>query len=247
MATQIFYLYFESWKRFFMLPVYWHKRKNEILDAIVEIAVGSLPIILISTGFSGLVVSSEMAWHMDKALNTVSMIPGFTGQFIMRELGIAVPILLLVSKAGAATTAEVATMKVTEQIDALKLLGIDPVGYLVFPKFVASIFSCACLTILSIAVTLACAIAVAVLHFHFSVMEYILILKQFVGARDLFCALIKGITFGSVIPVISCSYGFSCQTGAEGVGTVTTNSVVTSTLVIILLDFILTYVFAAFL
>ena len=80
-----------------------------------------------------MVVTNEIAYHMDLALHTVSMIPGFTGQFILRELGIAIPALLLVAKVGAAITAEVGSMKVTEQIDALKLLGIDPISYLVFP------------------------------------------------------------------------------------------------------------------
>jgi phospholipid/cholesterol/gamma-HCH transport system permease protein len=240
-------LYFDSLSRLILLPKHWTRRKDEIFDAIVKIAVESLPIILISTGFSGLVVSAEMAWHMDKALSSTSMIPGFTGQFILRELGIAVPILLLVSKVGASITAEVATMKVTEQVDALKLLGIEALDYLVFPQFVASIFSCACLTILSVGITLACAILVAVVRFHFTTMEYLMILKQFISFQDLVCALTKGVVFGSVIPIISCSYGLRCGSGAEAVGTVTTQSVVTSTVVIIFLDFILTYVFTVLL
>ena len=109
---------------------------------------------MISTAFAGLVVTNEIAWHMDRALHTVAMIPGFTGQFILRELGIAIPALLLVAKVGASITAEVGSMKVTEQIDALKLLGIDPINYLVFPRFIASIFSGACLVLIAAGVTL---------------------------------------------------------------------------------------------
>src|SRR5205807_4351364 len=130
------------------------------------------PVIAVSTGFAGLLVTHEIAYHMDMALHTVQMIPGFTGQFILRELGIAIPALLLVSKVGAAITAEVSSMKVTEQIDALKLLGIDPVRYLVFPRFVASVVSTTCLTVISIFVTLGSAIAMAVIRYHFSWMEY---------------------------------------------------------------------------
>src|SRR5690606_10774405 len=107
-------------------------RVREIITAIVHIGVESLPIIMVSTAFAGLVVTTQIAWHMDAALHTVTMIPGFTGQFILRELGIAIPALLLVSKVGAAMTAEIGTMKITEQIDALKLLRIDPIHYLVF-------------------------------------------------------------------------------------------------------------------
>ncbi|MCM2279438.1 MAG: ABC transporter permease [Oligoflexia bacterium] len=218
-------------------------RGPEVAHAIVQIGIGSLPIIVLSTVFAGLVVTNEIAWHMDLALHTVSMIPGITGQFILRELGIAIPALLLVSKVGASITAEVGTMRVTEQIDALKLLGIDPVRYLVVPRFVASLLSSACLTLIAISVTLVCALSVAVLRYNFSGLEYLNALRQYIGFTDLLCALTKGVTFGAIIPIVSCAYGFRCQGGAEGVGSATTNSVVTSTIAVILLDFLLTYAF----
>jgi phospholipid/cholesterol/gamma-HCH transport system permease protein len=218
-------------------------RWNEICDGIVKIGVGSLPIITVSTAFAGLVVTNEIAWHMDRALHTVQMIPGFTGQFILRELGIAIPALLLVAKVGASITAEVGSMKVTEQIDALKLLGIDPINYLVFPRFVASIFSAACLVLISAGITLGCAIFVAITHYNFGFGEYMNALRHFVGVKDVVCALVKGTVYGAVIPVVSCAYGFRCKGGAEGVGTATTNSVVASTILVISLDFVLTYVF----
>ncbi len=80
-------------------------RRDEIIQHLVHHGIGSIPIIAISTAFAGLVVTQEIAFHMDHALHTTSMIPGFTGQFIMRELGIAVPALLIVSKVGASMTA----------------------------------------------------------------------------------------------------------------------------------------------
>jgi phospholipid/cholesterol/gamma-HCH transport system permease protein len=225
----------------FFTPRCW--RLPEILDGIAKIGVASLPVIAVSTVFAGLVVTNEIAWHMDRALHTVSMIPGFTGQFILRELGIAIPALLIVSKVGASITAEVGSMKVTEQIDALRLLGIDPVDYLVFPRFVASIFSSACLVVVASFVTLACAVLVATTQYGFGFGEYMNALRHFVGAKDLACLLTKGMVFGAVIPVISCGYGFRCRGGAEGVGTATTNSVVASTIAVITLDFALTFVF----
>jgi phospholipid/cholesterol/gamma-HCH transport system permease protein len=218
-------------------------RMPDILASTVQIGISSLPIISVATAFSGLVVTNEIAWHMDKALHTVQMIPGFTGQFIMRELGIAIPALLLVAKVGASITAEVGSMKVTEQIDALKLLGIDPVSFLVFPRFVASVFASACLTLISMAVTLGCAMTVSVYRYNFVGLEFLNALRHFVGPKDLVCALVKGLVFGAVIPVVSCAYGFRCKGGAEGVGTATTNSVVASTIAVITLDFILTFVF----
>lgn len=227
--------------RFLFQPSAW--RWPEISKAIAHIGVGSVPIICVSTAFAGLVITHEIAWHMDKALHTVSMIPGFTAQFILRELGIAIPALLLVSKVGAAITAEVGTMKITEQIDALRLLRIDPVGYLAFPRFLAAMLSGACLTMIATAVTMTCAVTVAVLRYNFSMLEYMNSLRHFVGTKDIVCALVKGTIYGGVIPIISCAYGFRCKGGAEGVGNATTHSVVASTIVVILLDFFLTYLF----
>jgi phospholipid/cholesterol/gamma-HCH transport system permease protein len=220
-------------------------RFREITAAIAQIGVDSLPIIVLSTAFAGLVITREIAYHMDRVLHTVQMIPGFTGQFIIRELGIAIPAMLLVSKVGASTTAEVGTMKVTEQIDALKLLRIDPVDYLVVPRFVASIAALACLTLVAIAVTLACAIAVAVGRYGFNTLEYLNAFRHFVDLKDVAGAVVKGMAFGAVIPIVSCAYGFRCRGGAEGVGTATTNSVVAATVVIIVLDFLLTYLFTS--
>jgi phospholipid/cholesterol/gamma-HCH transport system permease protein len=219
-------------------------RAPETAQAVVQLGLGSLPIITASTAFSGLVISQEIAWHMDQALHTTSMIPGFTGQFVLRELGVAIPALLVVAKAGAAMTAEVGSMKVTEQLDALRLLRIDPVEYLVFPRFVACIVSLACLTLIAIATTLLCALAVAVFGYGFSTLEYLNALRAFVTPLDLVSALVKGLVFGAVIPLLSCAYGFRCRGGAEGVGTATTNSVVASTTTLILLDFVLTFVFS---
>ena len=222
-------------------------RPSEISDQIVKIGVGSLPIITVSTVFAGLVVTNEIAWHMDHALHTITMIPGFTGQFILRELGIAIPALLIVAKVGAAITAEIGSMKVTEQIDALRMLRVDPIDYLVLPRWMASIFACACLVLIASGVTLACAILIAITKYNFGFGEYLNALRHFVGTKDLLCAVTKGVVFGSVIPIISCTYGFRCRGGAEGVGTATTNSVVASTIAVILLDFILTFVFTRWL
>lgn len=218
-------------------------RAHETSLAIVQIGIGSLPIVLVCTAFAGMVVTTEMAFHMDMALHTVQMMPGFSAQFILRELGIVIPALLLVAKVGASITAEVGSMKVTEQIDALKLLGIDPVEYLVVPRFLASIVASICLTLVAITISLACAITIAVVRYNFTTLEYLNALRHFVGGKDVVCALIKGAIYGAVIPIISCTYGFRCEGGAEGVGSATTDSVVASTIAIILLDFVLTYLF----
>jgi phospholipid/cholesterol/gamma-HCH transport system permease protein len=222
-------------------------RTNEVMGHIVRSGVESLPMILFATAFSGVVVTSEMAYHMDLALQTVEMIPGFSGQFIFREVGIAIPAMLLVAKVGAATTAEVGTMRVTEQIDALRLLRIDPVEYLVAPRLAASLVVYPALTFLAILVTLVCAVGVACVEHGFNVLQYITALSHFLKPMDVVCAFSKALAFAAVIPVICCSFGFQCRGGAEGVGSATTNAVVASTLSVIVLDFILSFAFSGLL
>jgi phospholipid/cholesterol/gamma-HCH transport system permease protein len=218
-------------------------RGREILSLIDSLGVQSLPIIVIATAAAGLVTTNEIAWHMNSALQTVSMIPGFTGQFIFRELGVVIPAFLMISKVGASLTAEIGSMKITEQLDALKMLKIDPVAYLVFPRWIACTVSLICLTLVSLAVTLLCAMLAAMARYHFNFMEYSNALLQFVRTSDVICAIVKSAVFGAVIPLISCAYGFRCQGGSQGVGEATTQSVVTSTLVVIVLDFLLTTLF----
>lgn len=222
-------------------------RTEQVALAVENIGIGSLPIISIATGFTGLVMTSEIAWHMDFALSNVSMIPGFTGQFVLRELGIAVPAMLIVSKVGASMTAELASMKITEQLDAFKLLKIDVVSYHIYPRWIACILSTICLTVIAIAITLLIAMFTAVTKYHFNSQEYMNTLSQFISSMDLICAITKAGIFGMVIPPIACAYALRCSGGSQGVGQATTDAVVTATLAVITLDFILTAFFSALL
>ena len=231
-------------KRCLILALRGTCRRDEFLQEVVHIGLDSLPIITISTAFSGMVVTDEIAYHMHSALSNISIVPGLTGQFIMRELGITVPALLLVSKVGASMTAEVGSMKITEQVDALRLLKIDPVAYLVLPRWLASIVATVCLTVIAIMTTLLFSTTISVLKYGFSYAEYINMFRKFVSAWDVICALVKSVVFGAVIPILACAYGFRCKGGAQGVGETTTNSVVTSTLAVIILDFVITYFFS---
>ena len=220
-------------------------KKKTVYEQVAKITLGSLPIVSIATTFTGIVVTHEIAWHMDVALQTVSLIPGFSGQFILRELGVIIPAFLVVAKVGASITAEIGSMKVTDQINALKLLRIDPISYLVFPRWVATIFAMILLTLVGVVLTLTFATILATLQYNFNALEYITSVRKFVSATDLAQTLTKAIVFGSIIPLIGCHYGFLCRRGAQGVGKATTNAVVSSTLIVILLDFTLTYLFTS--
>lgn len=219
-------------------------RLQDILHQCAQMAIGSLPLVVISTAFAGLVVTTQMAHHMDLALSNTSMIPGFSGQFILRELGTAIPAMLMVAKVGASIAAEVSTMKITDQIDALKLLRIDPVRYLLIPRFFASIFALSSLTLIAIFVTLLFSGAVAVISYGYNPTEYLNHFKQFVSFTDFLCAFTKSVVFGAVIPCIACAYGLRCRGGAEGVGLSTTNAVVGATVTVVFWDFLITAFFS---
>ena len=137
-------------------------------------------------------------------------------------------------------------MQVTEQIDALRMLGIEPIRYLVVPRLIAGITGG---VLISIFANLAClygAMLVSQYSLGFSNGSFITGVRAFVQFRDLFFAGIKGACFGAIIPLVSCYCGLRCRRGAEGVGLATTSAVVASSVTIIGLDFVLTYLFSHF-
>jgi len=152
----------------------------------------------------------------------------------------------LAAKIGAGIAAEVGQMKVSEQLDALNLLGIQPFQYLVLPRLLACLLGGALLGLISNGICLLAALAVTVVELDQSFNFFLMGFRRFIGIQDLIFSTIKGVVFCGVIPLVSCFWGFRCEPGAAGVGNATTKSVVTSSIVIIVLDFILTSLFSFF-
>lgn len=204
----------------------------------------SLGIVLICVCFAAMVTILESSFHMKIVIQNDSMVPGFAAMLILRELGAVVTALLLTSRVGAGMTAEVGTMKVTEQIEALQMLGIRPVQYLVVPRFVACVLGTVILTLLANLVCLYTAQLVSEFYLGFTSAQFLTAMRRFIQFRDLVFSGVKGACFGAVIPLVSCFFGFRCAAGAEGVGSATTSSVVTSSVAIIILDFLLSFLFS---
>ncbi len=219
-------------------------RWGDVIKQIQVIGWESAPVVLFCICFAAIVTIMESSFHMKIVIQNDSLVPGFAALLILRELGAILTALLITSRVGAGLAAEVGTMQITEQIDALKMLGIDPIRYLVAPRLVASIIGCAILTIIAIMTCIFAAMVVTELRLGSTMGTFLMAMRTFVHVRDLFFAAIKGAVFGAVIPIVSCYYGFRCESGAEGVGLATTNSVVTSSVSIIILDFVLSYVFS---
>lgn len=219
-------------------------RPKETLRQLDFVANGSLGIILLCVSFAAVVTILEASFHMKLVIQNDSMVPGFAALLILRELGAVVTALLLTSRVGAGIAAEVGLMKVTEQIDALRMLGIDPVRFLVVPRLIACVAGTAVLTIIANMACLGLAMLVTDAQLGYSPAMFLSAMRVFVGFRDLLLAAVKGACFGAVIPLVACHFGFRCKPGADGVGHATTNSVVVASVVIIVLDFVLSYTFS---
>jgi phospholipid/cholesterol/gamma-HCH transport system permease protein len=135
-------------------------------------------------------------------------------------------------------------MQVTEQIDALRMLGINPVRFIVVPRFIACLLAGFVLSIIANMVCLYGALLVSTWKLGYTAGGFIVAMRTFVRFHDLVFASIKGAAFGAVIPLFSCFHGFRCKAGAEGVGLATTSSVVTTSVAIVIIDFVLTFIFA---
>jgi phospholipid/cholesterol/gamma-HCH transport system permease protein len=221
-------------------------RYKDIIKQIHFVAVQSAPVVIFCLSFAAIVTIIESSFHMKLVIQDDSLVPGFAALLILRELGAVVTALLVTSRVGAGLAAEVGSMKVTEQIDALKMLGIDPIRYLVVPRFIACILSGIVLTVFANFVCLVCAMLVSQFKLGYTYGAFLVGMRTFVHFQDFIFAMIKGAAFGAVVPLISCFYGFRCQSGAEGVGLATTNSVVTTSVSIIIIDFLLSWVFSYF-
>lgn len=219
-------------------------RIKETFQQVNFVANESLPIIILCVSFAAVVTILEASFHMKLVIQNDSMVPGFASLLILRELGAVVTALLLTARVGAGIAAEVGIMKVTEQVDALKMLGIDPIRFLVVPRLLGCVIGTVMLTVVANLVCLGCAILASDHQLGYSPAMFISGMRIFVKFQDLFLAMIKGAVFGAVIPLVSCHFGFFCKPGAVGVGQATTNSVVVSSVAIIVLDFVLSYTFS---
>jgi phospholipid/cholesterol/gamma-HCH transport system permease protein len=221
-------------------------RGKDIMVQLEFVSWQSLPVIVFCVCFAAVVTIMESSFHMKIVVQNDALVPGFAALLILRELGAVISALLLTSRVGAGLAAEVGSMQVTEQIDALRMLGIDPVRFLVVPRLIACVVGGFLLCLIANLVCLYCAMLVTEAKLGYSPGAFITGMRAFVNFQDLVFASIKGAVFGAVIPLVSCFFGFRCRSGAEGVGLATTNSVVVSSVAIIVLDFVLTYIFSHF-
>ncbi len=219
---------------------------KNISSQMVTIGVYSLPITSLTSLFTGMVLALQTGYASQNILNEPLYVGTAVGFSMVKELGPVLTAIVVAGRVGAAIAAELGTMKVTEQIDALWTLGTNPIKYLAVPRFLACIFMLPILTIYSNMVGILGGFFIAVYKLGVPSTVYIHDITDFMEFGDVIHGLIKVLFFGFIIAIISCYKGFSTSGGAEGVGKSTTQTVVISMVLILVSDYFLTGILQLF-
>ncbi len=217
-------------------------RPRQIYEQMVKIGVDSLPISTLTSFFIGVVIAFQSAYQMQK-VGAEMYIPSLVAISMTREIGPMLTALVVAGRVGASIAAELGSMKVTEQIDALETLATNPVKYLVAPRFIALFTMLPLLTVYADVVGIVGGYLVSVYKLGLTHSMYIKMTFEPLALKDIFTGLFKTLIFASVICTISCFEGMRVEGGAEGVGAATTRAVVTSSILIIASDAFFTVLF----
>ena len=204
-----------------------------------------LPIVLMLNFLVGLVTGFQAAVQLQQ-YGASLYVADLVGLSVTRELAPLMTAIIVAGRSGAAFSAELGTMRVNEEIDALRTLGLDPYHFLVFPRVIALVLVLPLLTILADVAGVAGGLLVALLHLDVPLQAYLLQTRNVVHSWDVFSGILKTLFFGTSIALIACQRGLATTGGAEGVGRATTSAVVTSLFAIVVLDAIFTLVFNVF-
>lgn len=213
-------------------------KSNHVLQQMAHLGVSSLPIVLLTMLFTGMVMTVQTAHEFIK-YGAQSSVGGVMAVAMGRELAPVLTGVVVAGRVGAAITAEIGSMKVTEQIDALRVMATNPIAYLVAPRMVACVFMLPVLVIFADVIGTLGGYLMATLYAGINSYTYINSIKIFTEVNDIIGGLIKSMFFGATIALVGCYKGLTTEQGAEGVGRATTSSVVTSIILIFISNYFL--------
>jgi phospholipid/cholesterol/gamma-HCH transport system permease protein len=216
--------------------------RQSVFQQMVFAGAQSVVIVFFISFFTGIVIAMQSAYQL-KQLGAVIYVAPMVSISMARELGPVFTALVVAGRVGSAITAELGTMKVSEQIEALETLALDPVRFLVVPRFLALLIMLPCLTIMSDIVGILGGLVVGVFNLDLNFYRYLSFSFDMLTIKDIWTGIIKSVMFAIAISMISCHVGLGTRGGAEGVGKSTTTSVVMSFIMIIFFDCILTGLF----
>jgi len=213
-------------------------RRETLFANMYQIGVLSLPVVALTGTFIGMVLAVQ-SYTQFKAFGLETQLGGMINKTMFRELGPVLAATMLAGRVGSAMAAELGTMRVTEQIDALSSMGANPIQYLVVPRFLSCLLLIPSLTIMAIFMGVMGGMVYSVFFLGIDTQHYWSNSEKIVENWDLFYGIFKSVFFGATIGLLSCYRGFHCEPGAEGVGSAATTAFVQSFVVIIMLDLFL--------
>lgn len=208
----------------------------------MDVGVRALPILSLITFFIGLILALQAAYELKK-FGAINLVATAVAISMTRELGPLITAIVVIGRSGSAFAAEIGTMKVTEEIDALETMAISPIHFLVTPKFLAMIIMLPCLTIWANTMGILGGSLFGVAQADFTILRYIQASVDALFVRDIVSGLIKSVMFGITITAVGCFEGLSTGAGAEQVGHSTTRAVVMSIFLVVVVDLVFTLLF----
>ncbi|MBZ5619741.1 MAG: ABC transporter permease [Acidobacteriia bacterium] len=235
-------IFAKSLQLLFLSPL---KRTRMVQRAIHEAmaaGVGAIPIASLTTFFVGVIIALQGAYQLQR-IGAMQLVSSLVAIAITRELGPLITAIVVIGRSGSAFAAEIGTMRVTEELDALETMALNPVAFLVVPKFLAMSVMLPCLAIWADLMGVLGGALFGVAGGGYTFGAYMLATRDALLVRDITSGIIKSLVFGMVITAVGCHEGFTTGSGAEEVGRSTTSAVVISILLVILIDLIFTALF----
>ncbi|MGC1414069.1 MAG: ABC transporter permease [Candidatus Acidiferrum sp.] len=217
-------------------------RLQRAVSQAMDVGVRALPILSLITFFIGLILALQAAYEL-RRFGAMSYVATAVAISMSRELGPLITAIVVIGRSGSAFAAEIGTMKVTEEIDALETMAISPIRFLVTPKFLAMIVMLPCLTIWANAMGILGGSLFGVAQADFTFGRYIQASLDSLLLRDIMTGLVKSVMFGITITAVGCQEGLATGAGAEQVGHSTTRAVVVSIFLVVLVDLVFTTLF----
>ncbi len=217
-------------------------RPRHLFDQMVKVGVGSVPIVFLVSIFMGMVLAMQTAYQLKK-LGALMYVGSLVAVSVTREIGPLLTAIVVAGRVGAAMAAELGTMKVSEEVDALETMGLNPVQFLIAPRLLAIFIMLPCLTIFADLMGMVGGYIIGVFNLGIRSDLYIHKTIDALALKDIYTGLIKSFFFAGIIGMIGCYEGFIVKGGAEGVGKATTISVVNSIILVIAADCFFTALF----
>ena len=214
------------------------KNRKLLLFQMEHIGVNSLPLVIVIAVFTGAVAAWQAAYQL-KGVAPISFLGTATSRAIITELGPVLTAIIIAGRVGASIAAELGSMRVTEQIDALETMGISPVRFLAMPRFYASIIMMPILVVFANVIAVGGAYVISNYFLGVSYAVFFDSVKRYFLMSDFIFGMIKGLFFGGITSLLGCHIGFRTTGGAEGVGLSTIRSFVLSAAMILILDYVL--------